>query len=272
MPILAGYMLPHPPLAVHEVGRGEEFRIQKTLDAYNRIAEDIKALDPETIIITSPHSIMYSDYFHISPGTHARGDFSRFGAGNVTFDVNYDTELAGEICDICQKEGFPAGTEGERMRELDHGTMVPLYFINKYFSGYRIIRAGLSGLPLKDHYRFGEIISEAVDRTGRRVVFLASGDLSHCQKEDGPYGFKPEGPEYDEKLMEVMGRGDFKALLDFDESFLRRAEECGHRSFVIMGGALKGYDHDSEVLSHEATFGVGYGTGIYRCRNTGKLS
>ncbi len=266
MPILAGYMVPHPPLAVHEVGRGEEYKVQKTLDAFDAVAKDISELKPETIIVTSPHSIMYSDYFHISPGEKAAGDFSGFRAGMVKIDASYDTELVGTLCDICREKDFPAGTEGERAKELDHGTMVPLYFVNKYYKDYRLVRIGLSGLPLKEHYRFGSLISEAVNRTGRKVVFIASGDLSHCQKEDGPYGYKPDGPKYDEKLMEVMSKGEFEKLLDFDERFLRSAEECGHRSFVIMGGALMDYEYDSRVLSHEATFGVGYGIGIYRCR------
>nr|MCR5108789.1 AmmeMemoRadiSam system protein B [Lachnospiraceae bacterium] len=262
MSILAGFMVPHPPLAVSEVGRGEEKKIKETLDAYERVGREIAALSPETLIITSPHSIMYSDYFHISPGASARGDFSRFNASKVSFEVKYDTELVSQICKLCDSSSFPAGTDGNRMPELDHGTMVPLYFINKYYTGYKLVRIGLSGLSLKLHEELGEIIEAAVERLGRKAVFVASGDLSHCQKAEGPYGYKPEGPEYDKRLMEVMSVGSFEKLKDFDEVFLNKAEECGHRSFVIMAGALKKYEFTSQVLSHEATFGVGYGIGV----------
>ena len=267
MGIIAGYMVPHPPVAVPEIGGGEEKAIQATLDSYDEVARDIAELAPDTIILTSPHSVMYSDYFHISPGEGAVGDFSSFRAPQVRFDVKYDRELADTISDMCSRTGFPAGTEGERSRELDHGTMVPLYFINKHYTSYRLVRIGLSGLSLENHLTFGKIINEAVVKLGRRAVFVASGDLSHCQKENGPYGYRPEGPEYDRRLMDVMGRGAFEELLEFDESFLEKSEECGHRSFVIMAGALASARVSARTLSHENTLGVGYGFGIFRAED-----
>ena len=44
---------------------------------------------------------------------------------------------------------------------------------------------------------------------GRRAVFVASGDLSHKLRDDGPYGFAPEGPEFDRQITEAMAEGDF---------------------------------------------------------------
>ena len=90
MAIEAAFMVPHPPLIVPAVGRGGEKQIQITTDAYERVADEIAKIAPETIIITSPHSIMYSDYFHISPGNGAKGSFARFNAPEVSFDEEYD--------------------------------------------------------------------------------------------------------------------------------------------------------------------------------------
>ena len=261
--ILAGYMVPHPPIAVPEIGKGEERKIQDTLDSFAEVARDIARIKPETIILISPHSVMYRDYFHISPGNGADGSFWQFRAEQVRFSVKYDQALAGRIASEAEGCNFPAGTQGERDSSLDHGTMVPLYFINKEYRDYQLIRIGLSGLSLKEHWKFGEIIQTAAADSGRRCVFVASGDLSHCQKKDGPYGYRPEGPEYDRQIMEVMGDGDFERLLEFREDFLEESMECGHRSFAIMGGALDGMEIESRKLSHEAVFGVGYGFCIY---------
>ena len=259
MSIIAGFMVPHPPMIVPAVGRGSEAQVAETTAAYERVADEIAALAPETIIITSPHSVMYADYFHISPGDTARGSFEGFRAPGVEFDEAYDAELVGEICRLADEEDFPAGTLGERDKELDHGTMVPLWFIRNRYRDGKIIRIGLSGLPLIDHYRLGMIIRQAVQNTGRRVVMIASGDLSHKLKEYGPYGFVQEGPVYDEQIMDVMGRAAFGELLDFDSSFCDKAAECGHRSFVIMGGAFDGTRVKAEKLSHQDVTGVGYG-------------
>ena len=263
MGIKAAYMVPHPPLIVPAVGRGGEKDIIETTRAYERVAEHIAKIAPDTIIITSPHSVMYADYFHISPGTGSAGDFARFGAPQVSFDVDYDTEFVERLEKLLKQNKFPAETQGERERELDHGTMVPLYFIRKHYKEGKIIRIGLSGLPLADHYKLGTFIKQVADELGRNAVFVASGDLSHKLQDYGPYGFDPAGPVYDKRIMEAASKADFGGMLEFDEDFLDKAAECGHRSFVIMAGAFDGVDVKPEVLSHQDVTGVGYGIAVF---------
>lgn len=259
MSILAAFMVPHPPMIVPAIGRGSEKQVETTIQAYEQVAREIAALKPDTIVITSPHALMYADYFHISPGKSARGSFSDFRVGQVRFDVDYDAELVELITRLAQAQDFPAGTLGERQKELDHGTMVPLWFIQREYTDFKLVRIGLSGLPLTDHYTLGKMIAEAANRLKRRIVFVASGDLSHKLQNYGPYGFAPEGPVYDERIMDVCSRGAFGELFDFDETFCEKAAECGHRSFVIMAGALDGLAVKATQLSHEDVTGVGYG-------------
>lgn len=259
MSIEAAYMVPHPPMIVPDIGRGSEAQIKETTEAYQKVAEDIARIKPESIIITSPHSVMYSDYFHISPGSRAKGSFADFRAAQVCFREEYDEELVDRICLLAAEQAFPAGTLGERSARLDHGTMVPLWFIRQHYDDFKLVRIGLSGLPLPDHYRLGMMIREAVETMDRRVVLVASGDLSHKLQSYGPYGFAPEGPVYDDRIMDVCRRAAFGEMLEFDEDFCEKAAECGHRSFVIMGGALDGMKVKTSVLSHQDVTGVGYG-------------
>lgn len=263
MGILAAFMVPHPPLIVPEVGRGEEKKIQKTIDAYGKVAQRIGEIMPETLVVISPHQVMYADYFHISPGKGARGDLAQFRAAGVRMEAVYDTAFVGKLCSQADACGLPAGTEGERTPRLDHGTMVPLYFVNQYWAGYQLVRIGLSGLPLRMHVQLGKCIQDTAESLGRKTVVIASGDLSHRLKPDGPYGYQKEGPEYDRQIMEVMGKGDFPKLLHFPEDFCRRAGECGHRSFTIMAGALSQKKFTARQLSYEGPFGVGYGICAY---------
>ncbi len=259
MSILATFMVPHPPMIVPEIGKGSERQVSETTRAYEQVADEVAALRPEVMIITSPHSVMYADYFHISPGSGATGSFRQFRAPGVSFTEQYDMPLVRRICDLAEAADLPAGTLGERDASLDHGTMVPLWFIRQKYKEGKIVRIGLSGLPLTDHYRLGQIIAKAVEDTGRRAVIIASGDLSHKLQEYGPYGFAKEGPEYDRRIMDVCGRAAFGELFDFDETFCDKAAECGHRSFVIMAGALDGLGVKATALSHQDVTGVGYG-------------
>lgn len=75
MSIIETFIVPHPPLIIPDIGMGKERKIQKTIDSYDKIAEKIFQIKPDTIIIITPHSIMYSDYIHISPGKGAKGNF-----------------------------------------------------------------------------------------------------------------------------------------------------------------------------------------------------
>ena len=265
MSVIGAFMVPHPPLLVEEVGHRREQSIANTIEAYQKAAKRIKEWKPDTIVLTTPHGVMYSDYFHISPGLSAKGDFGQFGASGVQIQTEYDWEFTGALCERLDEADFPGGMLGEKDKSLDHGTMVPLYFINQEYSDYKLVRISLSGQSLLAHYTLGQYIKQTAEELNRRIVFIASGDLSHKLKEEGPYGFDFSGPEYDERLMKAMGSGDFMELFHFKESFCRQAAECGHRSFVIMAGALDKTQVSARSLSYEGPFGVGYGICEFQC-------
>ena len=262
MGILASAVVPHPPIILPEVGQGEEEKISATSNAYKEVMRRVVELDPDTIIITSPHTILYADYFHISPGESARGDMTQFRAPQVDLKINYDVEFVERLGKLAAEENIPAGTLGERSPKLDHGTMIPVRFLEQAgldLDKVKFLRIGLSGLNAATHYKFGQEISQVADELGRRVVFVASGDLSHKLKEDGPYGFIEEGPKFDNQVMKILGDGKFLQLLTMDNTLCKRASECGLRSFWIMAGALDRKAVKPEFLSYEGTFGVGYG-------------
>ncbi|MCD8315949.1 MAG: hypothetical protein LUB61_00875 [Eggerthellaceae bacterium] len=275
MAIVAGIMVPHPPLIVPAVGRGSEKQVQKTIDSYHEAARFIVDHEPDVLVISSPHAPMFRDGFYISTGEGAKGDFGQFGAPREKFSVTYDQDFESVLAMEALEEDIPVSEPIRQDKELDHGTMVPLYFIRE---AYRekglmgkddieipvpIVRIGLSMLPLETHEKLGEIVSQVGDELGRKVGYIASGDLSHKLTYNGPYGFDPAGPEYDEKIMDVMGRAAFDELLEFPDELCDDAAECGHRSFVIMGGAFGDEELDTHELSHEPTTGVGYGVCTY---------
>ncbi|HML47018.1 MAG TPA: class III extradiol dioxygenase subunit B-like domain-containing protein, partial [Clostridia bacterium] len=133
MNILNAVMVPHPPLILPEIGRGEETKIQATVDAYHRAARFVADAKPDTIVVTTPHSAMYADWFHISPGAGAKGSFSHFGAGNIRVEVRYDEEFVRALCGRAWEKRFPAGTDGQKDASLDHATMIPLRFLREAY-------------------------------------------------------------------------------------------------------------------------------------------
>ena len=263
MPIAGAIIVPHPPLIVPTVGRGREREVQSTIDAYRAAARQVSAWAPEVLIVTSPHCVMYADYFHISPGKGSSGDMSAFGASRTRLEAEYDGQLREEIIRQAEAAGIRAGTLGEKNPSLDHGTFLPLYFLREAGVDCPILRVGISGFSPLEHYRLGQCIAKAADKLGRGAVFVASGDLSHKLKDDGPYGYAPEGPVFDRQVTDILASGDFLQFLTMDAGLCDRAEECGLRSFQIMAGALDGLAVSPALLSYEGPFGVGYGVATF---------
>ena len=269
MSILAAAAVPHPPLIMPEVGRGDERGIQATIDAYREVSRRIFELRPELVIVSSPHTTMYADYFHVSPGSAASGSFANFRAPGLKVSASYDTDFVNALERLCAKNDVPAGTKAEREPWLDHATMIPLRFLRDIYEengiepSYKVARVGLSGLSPAMHYKLGTLIAQTVALLNRRAVYIASGDLSHKLKSDGPYGFAKEGPVFDSECMASLGSGDFLRLLSMDSDLCEGAAECGLRSFWIMAGALDRKSVTAEQLSYEGPFGVGYGVAYF---------
>lgn len=263
--IISGYIFPHPPVIVPEIGKGEETGARNTISAVEKAARHIKEDQPDTIIVTTPHGPVFQDYIFISLSGVLAGDFGRFGNSRVRLEFRNDTSLAESIIDNARYEGIYAGdVDGDTSRkyrihrELDHGALVPLYFVNREFKDFKLVHISIAGIPFEDLYRFGMCISKAVEETDKNVVFLASGDLSHRLSKNAPYGFSADGPKFDKFLVESIKNGDIHKLFELDESFCESAGECGLRSFLMMFGAFEGYDLKPEVFSYEGPFGVGY--------------
>jgi AmmeMemoRadiSam system protein A/AmmeMemoRadiSam system protein B len=256
--MLSAYIMPHAPIARPEVGKGREKEIQATLDSYRKASKMIADDAPETIVVISPHSIVYSDAFYIAAGNRWKGDLAQFGAPDVALDYENDTELAKEVIQLCKEKGIPTVYDERGSVRPDHGSVVPLAFINEVYKNFKILRISPSFLSDATLVEMGSIIERAAAHLGRKITFLASGDLSHRLKEDGPYGFAKEGPVFDKKVTEAMKECDFKAFQSFDAGFLECAAECGLPGFIMMSGALENYKVESEFLSYEGPFGVGY--------------
>ncbi len=302
MSIVAAFAVPHPPLIIPAVGRGRENEIAATVEAYREMGRRVAALDPDVIVISSPHTVMYADYLHIAPGAGAQGTFAQFGAAQTGGRVRYDQAFARELAQRGQRAGIACGTEGARNPDLDWGVLIPLRFIQRGYdersapsagepAGEKdgaarrlpglggpsehggaaelpllpcpIVRLGIAGLSPADHYQLGRCVQKTAAHLGRRAVYVASGDLSHKLTETGPYGFAPEGPAFDKQVGEAFAAGDFLALLTLDPGFCERAAECGLRSFWIMAGALDRTPVKPELLSYEGPFGVGYGVAAF---------
>ena len=159
----------------------------------------------------------------------------------------------------------------------DWGVKVPLHFLidngkwrmenyQKVNSKLSILNSKFAIYPLlttldspKQHYQWGQkIVRNLPDKL--RFAWIASGDMSHRLKENGPYGLHPSGPKFDQKFIKLLKKKDLQGILNLNPRLVEEAGECGLRSFCMLLGALEGakIGWEVDILSYEAPFGVGY--------------
>ena len=263
MGILAAFVLPHPPIVLPEIGHGEEMKIQSTSEGFEAIANMIAELKPSTIVIVSPHAVMLRNSFYVCDTPRQHGDFSHFIAPDIRFDVKTDEAFVKRLLqnyDRVERLDSDAGV-------LDHGVMVPLYFIQKRWPTFQLVRLGISHAEFDDHVNLGREIRKTADELDENIVFIASGDLSHRLKKDGPYGFDPDGPKFDTAIVDILSLGDFAELRKIEPGLCENAGECGFRSLIVLSGVIENIKFESKLHSYEGTFGVGYASASFVPKN-----
>ena len=181
--------MPHPPIVIPEVGRGEEKKIKSTYDDCECIGRSIAEIKPDTITVITPHGAMFSDAISLSFEKSISGSLKQFRAPEVDMNFEIDLDLTLRIIDKSDENDIPTAKvttsflkKYGKAYELDYGSMVPLYFVKEKYSSFKLVHITYGGLSPMQMYRFGRVIKEAVEESSKNVVFIASGDLSHRLK------------------------------------------------------------------------------------------
>ncbi|MEW6063760.1 hypothetical protein P378_17680 [Desulforamulus profundi] len=258
-------IMPHPPIALPEVGGAEADKIMATRDAMLELGRRIKSSGAATLVMISPHAPVFGDAIAINALPESKGDLRRFGAAEVAFTCRYDKELGNEIGWQAEDLGLPvveidpkvAGRVGVDL-SLDHGFTVPLYYLRQAGVDLPLVPCSMGVFSPEKLYAFGVAVQRAARASETKVAVIASGDLSHRLTPDAPAGYDPRGKEFDRTIVSLIKNLDVPGIINLEEDLCERAGECGLRPIIMMLGALDGCAVNSEVLSYEGPFGVGY--------------
>ncbi len=259
-------LTPHPPIIVTEVGGERAQEANLTVRGMQAMAHDLVQSQPETVVFLTPHGNVFSDCITCLVEPQLRGNLAAFGRPEVSFRHDNDLELVQEIGGSAEGHGISMiGIDKETSSRhnlnasLDHGIMVPLYYLEKAGLGDKPIAAiSIGMLDNLELYRFGQLIQQAAQKLGRRTAIVASGDMSHRLKDEGPYDYHPDGSRFDLLVKELLSQGNVEGLLEIPPQLTDNAGQCGYPSIIIMVGALDGFSFRTEVYSYQGPFGVGY--------------
>jgi AmmeMemoRadiSam system protein A len=260
--LIYGALVPHPPIILEEIGGEERKKALKTVNAMKAIREKINSYAPESILIFSPHGPVFRDGLGIRSGERLKGNLANFGFTH-TWEWETDQDLIQEIIKETSKDGLLCVELTDEVRSqyriantLDHGVLVPLSFFDQM--SFRLVATGFSWLPWAEQYALGVAIGRAVRNSPRRIVVIASGDLSHCLIPGAPVTYDPRGEEFDRRLVNLIQENKIEEILRFDPVLVKKAAECGFRSLLMLLGVFDGLEIKTELFNYEAPFGVGY--------------
>ncbi|MCU0785166.1 MAG: AmmeMemoRadiSam system protein A [Verrucomicrobia bacterium] len=260
-------LMPHAPILVPAVGGKRGDAAAATCRAMRDAANCVLGCRPEALVLISPHSPRKRGAFGLWSGDRLEGSFEQFAAPQVAVSFPNDRRLADAI--ISGAQGRSLQTWAIRDRSLDHGALVPLWFLaDAGWSGPIVIlslgypaEGGLSDL--------GEAIAAAANSLQRRVAVIASGDMSHRLTANAPCGYHPRAHHFDQTFIRLLGNGEYRGLENIDPQLRECAAEDAVDSTLIAAAAVGWKADGHQVLNYEGPFGVGYGVAILFAKNPG---
>src|SRR5665213_2478663 len=279
--IVAGVLAPHPPHLVYaENPPQNEPRAEcgwETLRwAYERLRKSLIEVEYDVLMVHSPH-------WRTNIGTHFLG-VPHFKSKSVDpvfpnlFRFNYDLKVDVDLAEAVCKEAAKEGLETQMMRNpdfrIDYGTIISSHLTNPKWDKPIV---GISSNGASRYYnmdvmqammfKLGKATRTAIEKSGKRVVLLASNSLSHRHFTSEPELVEDMSFEHinnhnqylwDMKMIDLMKRGKTRELVDVMTDFTEQTNaetEGGSLSWLMA--AMDFPTQPAEVHGYGTVIGTG---------------
>jgi AmmeMemoRadiSam system protein A/AmmeMemoRadiSam system protein B len=252
--------MPHAPILVPGVGGERGGAAAASCRAMRVAAQCVVNHHPEAVVLISPHSPRQPRAFGLWAEDPLQGSFAQFDAPQVTVSLPLDQPLARAIATEARVRDLE--TWAIHQRDLDHGALVPLWFLAEAgWNGPTVIISlnypGDDGLTA-----LGGAIASVAQDLPRRLAIVASGDMSHRLTAKAPCGFHPQAHQFDETFINLVRAGDYRKIGNIAAELRELAAEDAVDSTLIAAASVNWRTTGHQVLNYEGPFGVGYGEAI----------
>lgn len=260
----------HAPIVIPSIGGDRAVECAATTEAMEAAAGAVAGSGAETVLVISPHTPRHREAYGYVVGETLRGDFSIFGVRGLEASFRADAAATAAVARQAEKAGLSVASV--KVPNLDHGALVPLWFLRQ--AGYKG-RVAVFGFPWEAgpeaSRRFGEAMAAAMGSMadsdggqGRAWALIASGDMSHALQHGAPAGFHPGAHAFDESVVACVREDRIGEVARIDPSLRNLAAEDVVDSLLTAEGALGANHTGARFLSYEAPFGVGYMVAVLR--------
>lgn len=247
MTIELSVLAPHVPSICHEE-EAPDFQ-QPMVDGLKDVAKEIEEIKPDAIVLISCH---WPSTFCHYVDTHPihKGYLTAMEAPELIKDVPYqypgDEELAKELVQAGQDAGLPVIGVDDPYYVWDYGTVVPLRYLVPNEDIPVINLSVVLTASLDETYKWGQVIAKVLQESDKKIVFVASGALSHNLVR-GRHN-KPTTAEHalDKEFVDLVMNKKYDDALDMLPQFSKFSKvESGGRHLAMLFSMI---DKDSDPV------------------------
>lgn len=263
----------HAPIVIPAVAGSRAMQCQKSTQAMREAAQFIVQMNPEVLLLLSPHTPRFSNAFGLlqpgdhgdgSDGTFLQGHLGQFGHSEIKLKFSFADAEANLLCGLASESAVPLRRHEKKMQvargvSIDHGALVPLFFLQDAgWEGPTLIMGFPGDASSEMNIKMGNLLQKFVIQSGKDWAFIASGDMSHRLLPEAPAGFHPEAHLFDQEFVSQVSCGNFRGATQIDERLRELAAEDVVDSLEVVSTVLGDQKPSVHVFSYEGPFGVGY--------------
>jgi 3,4-dihydroxyphenylacetate 2,3-dioxygenase len=236
--------------------------------------ERIAALDFDTFVLVDSHWFTTLEYV-LNAHERLAGVYTSEELPHMLHDLEYDYAGDPELAKAVEQEGRQRGlrviASAHRNLPLHYPTLNVMYYFNPGARRRVLSVSVCQTASVKNDLDFGAAMGEAIRRSNRRVVLVASGGMSHKfwdydrileHASASPDDISSTGNRlYDERIMEWFRAGDHASILNCADDFRAHCSPEGRFShYLVMAGAMGGAKWNwrgEQFGRYEAAIGTG---------------
>ena len=286
--IVAGALAPHPPHLVYAENPPQnepksEGGWETLRWGYEKLRESLKKTDYDVLMVLSPHWRTYV-------GTHvlACPNFKGLSVDPIfphLFRYHYDLKVDVALAEALQKESeavnFPMKLMKNPDYRVDYGTIVSCHLADPTWSKPIVALSSHAAsayfspdVMQEEMLKLAEITKKAIEKSGKKVVLLASNSLSHRH-----FTKEPPLPEdmshehiynhsqylWDMKMIDLMKKGKSREIFDLMPDFVEQAvaeTDSGALSWLLA--CMNFPTKPAEVYAYGTVIGTGNAVAEWR--------
>jgi 3,4-dihydroxyphenylacetate 2,3-dioxygenase len=225
----------------------------------------IAELEPDVIVLQSAHWVTTFTWYVTCQKRH-RGDCVSDELPDLIPGVPYDRpgdpEFGAALVEGIKGAGLLAGRNETPHYKWDYGTFVPLQYLDPA-QRIPVVTMGTCILAdLDECYRVGVAVRQAAEKSGKRVVFVASSALSHKLVRDPASWPTTEHQALDHRFIDMLRDGRLGEARRFLDGYAAETHvEMGGRNIASMLGVLDGLTPDRLRGEQYGEYGPSSGAG-----------